>query len=136
MQQDIVTLHNHSWAISGYRIVYASSFLMLCCKTQLRVTRRAASCSMQRRAARAVAGLIFISLLLGLQYRTTHNYTDGAFLGSRIGDKVFMGLLLMTLYLGIGGKVWCCAACLDMALAHLRSLHVESSKVYLEFRQP
>lgn len=39
-----------------------------------------------------------------LKYRTTHNYTDGAFLGSRIGDKVFMGLLLMTLYLGIGSK--------------------------------
>jgi hypothetical protein len=27
-----------------------------------------------------------------LQYRTTHNYRDGAFLGARIGDKVIMGL--------------------------------------------
>jgi len=37
-----------------------------------------------------------------IKYRTSHNYKDSAFLGSRIGDKVIMGLLIMTLYLGIG----------------------------------
>ncbi|WIA12825.1 hypothetical protein OEZ85_006453 [Tetradesmus obliquus] len=37
-----------------------------------------------------------------VKYRTTNNYTSSAFLGARIGDKVLMGLLIMTLYLGIG----------------------------------
>lgn len=37
-----------------------------------------------------------------IKYRTSHHYKDGAFLGSRIGDKVLMGLLILTLYLGIG----------------------------------
>ncbi len=36
------------------------------------------------------------------QYRTTRNYKDPAFLGPRIGDKVLISLLIMTLYLGIG----------------------------------
>lgn len=36
------------------------------------------------------------------QYRTTRNYKDGAFLGPRIGDKILISLLIMTLYLGIG----------------------------------
>ena len=38
----------------------------------------------------------------GLQYRTIRNYQDPAFLGPRIGDKLLMGLLILTLYLGIG----------------------------------
>ncbi|KAF6250828.1 P-loop containing nucleoside triphosphate hydrolase protein [Scenedesmus sp. NREL 46B-D3] len=37
-----------------------------------------------------------------IKYRTTNNYKSSAFLGARIGDKVLMGLLMMTLYLGIG----------------------------------
>eukprot|EP00877_Chromochloris_zofingiensis_P004326 jgi/Chrzof1/13895/Cz08g16130.t1 len=37
-----------------------------------------------------------------IKYRTTHNYRDAAFLGPRIGDKLLIGLLIMTLYLGIG----------------------------------
>jgi hypothetical protein len=31
------------------------------------------------------------------QFRTTRNYTDATFLGPRIGDKLVMGLLMMTL---------------------------------------
>lgn len=37
-----------------------------------------------------------------MQYRTRRNYTDGAFLGPRVGDKIFVTLLILTLYLGIG----------------------------------
>ena len=37
-----------------------------------------------------------------MQYRTTKNYQSGAFLGPRIGDKILISLLLMTLYLNIG----------------------------------
>ena len=32
------------------------------------------------------------------------HYRDGAFLGPRIGDKIFMGLLVMTLYLNAGNN--------------------------------
>jgi hypothetical protein len=32
-----------------------------------------------------------------MQFRTTRNYTDATFLGPRIGDKLVMGLLMMTL---------------------------------------
>jgi hypothetical protein len=37
-----------------------------------------------------------------VQYRTSHNYKNGDFLGPRLGDKILVGLLIMTLYLGIG----------------------------------
>lgn len=39
-----------------------------------------------------------------IKYRTTHNYRDPAFLGARLGDKLFTGLLIMTLWFGIGSK--------------------------------
>ncbi|EFJ44628.1 hypothetical protein VOLCADRAFT_95021 [Volvox carteri f. nagariensis] len=39
-----------------------------------------------------------------LQYRTSKNYRDGEFLGPRIGDKILISLLIMTLYLGIGDE--------------------------------
>ncbi|KAJ9505479.1 hypothetical protein QJQ45_025438, partial [Haematococcus lacustris] len=39
-----------------------------------------------------------------MKYRTTRNYRDGAFLGPRIGDKIMISLLIMTLYLNIGNK--------------------------------
>jgi hypothetical protein len=32
------------------------------------------------------------ALCAAMQYRTSHNYKSGEFLGSRIGDKVLMGL--------------------------------------------
>ena len=49
--------------------------------------------------------------LPAMQYRTTKNYQSGAFLGPRIGDKILISLLLMTLYLNIGrgrmeGRLW------------------------------
>lgn len=47
-------------------------------------------------------GINHVCTSLPLQYRTTHNYRDAAFLGPRIGDKLLIGLLIMTLYLGIG----------------------------------
>ncbi|GFR47309.1 hypothetical protein Agub_g8996 [Astrephomene gubernaculifera] len=37
-----------------------------------------------------------------VKYRTTKNYRDPEFLGPRIGDKILISLLIMTLYLGIG----------------------------------
>jgi hypothetical protein len=36
------------------------------------------------------------------QYRTSHNFRDPAFLGARLGDKFFTGLLMMSLWFGIG----------------------------------
>ncbi|GLC33334.1 hypothetical protein PLESTB_000344800 [Pleodorina starrii] len=40
-----------------------------------------------------------------IKYRTTKNYRDGEFLGPRIGDKILISLLIMTLYLGIGDEL-------------------------------
>mmetsp|Transcript_15663 Transcript_15663/g.27086 ORF Transcript_15663/g.27086 Transcript_15663/m.27086 type:complete len:488 (-) Transcript_15663:808-2271(-) len=37
-----------------------------------------------------------------IKYRTTRNYKDANFLGPRIGDKIVMSLLIMTLYLAVG----------------------------------
>lgn len=39
-----------------------------------------------------------------IKYRTSKNYRDGEFLGPRIGDKIMISLLIMTLYLGIGDE--------------------------------
>ncbi|GBF95049.1 P-loop containing nucleoside triphosphate hydrolase [Raphidocelis subcapitata] len=39
-----------------------------------------------------------------VKYRTSRNFRDPAFLGARLGDKLFTGLLLMTLWFGIGNK--------------------------------
>ena len=44
------------------------------------------------------------TLTLTRPLRTTKNYRDGAFLGPRIGDKIVMGLLVMTLYLNVGNN--------------------------------
>jgi hypothetical protein len=38
------------------------------------------------------------------QYRTTHNYRSAEFLAPRLADKLMVGLLVMTLYLGIGNN--------------------------------
>lgn len=39
-----------------------------------------------------------------IKYRTRKNYADGEFLGPRLGDKVFLSILIFTLYWGIGDK--------------------------------
>jgi ATP-binding cassette subfamily G (WHITE) protein 2 len=39
-----------------------------------------------------------------VKYRTRKNYADGEFLGPRLGDKVFLSILIFTLYWGIGDK--------------------------------
>ncbi|KAL6759459.1 P-loop containing nucleoside triphosphate hydrolase protein [Haematococcus lacustris] len=39
-----------------------------------------------------------------MKYRTMRNYRDGTFLAPRIGDKIMVSLLIMTLYLNIGNK--------------------------------
>lgn len=39
-----------------------------------------------------------------LSYRMTTHYKDGEFLGPRIGDKIFMSLLALSLYWGIGAE--------------------------------
>jgi len=33
-----------------------------------------------------------------MKYRTRKNYADGEFLGPRLGDKVFLSILILTLY--------------------------------------
>ncbi|KIY91823.1 ABC(ABCG) family transporter: multidrug [Monoraphidium neglectum] len=44
-------------------------------------------------------------LLVLVKYRTFYNYTDTAFLGARLADKVSMGITIMSLYWGIGGRL-------------------------------
>ena len=46
----------------------------------------------------------FKQLATLLQYRTSTHYKSGEFLGPRIGDKVMFGLLILSLYWGIGDK--------------------------------
>jgi len=46
------------------------------------------------------------ALWILIKYRTTRNYKDGAFLGPRIGDKIFVSLLVLTLYQGIGDELY------------------------------
>lgn len=58
-------------------ILAACSWVVVC-------GRAAAGC----RVAHVQGGCCVAAGVLLLQYRTTHHYQDGAFLGSRIGDKV------------------------------------------------
>ncbi|GLC39039.1 hypothetical protein PLESTB_001286600 [Pleodorina starrii] len=44
-------------------------------------------------------------LLTLLKYRTSRNYTNPAWLGARIGDKLLISLIILTLYLGIGDNM-------------------------------
>ena len=39
------------------------------------------------------------------QYRTGQNYRNPAWLGPRIGDKLLISLIILTLYLGIGDNL-------------------------------
>lgn len=55
---------------------------------------------------RATATPWWWGFLTLLKYRTTKNYRDPAFLGPRIGDKLMISLLIMTLYLGIGNDFY------------------------------
>jgi hypothetical protein len=43
-------------------------------------------------------------LLVLLRYRALRNYADPAFLAARLADKAVMGITIMTLYYGIGGR--------------------------------
>lgn len=40
-----------------------------------------------------------------MQYRTTHNYRNPAWLGPRIADKLLISLIILTLYLGKGNQI-------------------------------
>lgn len=44
----------------------------------------------------------FSKLMTLLKFRMTAHYKDEQFLGTRLGDKVFFGLLILSLYWGIG----------------------------------
>mmetsp|Transcript_89480 Transcript_89480/g.164037 ORF Transcript_89480/g.164037 Transcript_89480/m.164037 type:complete len:645 (+) Transcript_89480:87-2021(+) len=46
----------------------------------------------------------FHALRTLLGFRTLAHYKDGEFLGPRIGDKVFLALISLILYAGLGGK--------------------------------
>jgi ABC-type multidrug transport system ATPase subunit len=80
-----------------------------------------------------------------LKYRMRTHYKDGEFLGPRIGDKVFMGVLAMSLYWGIGSEndvksVQSTASCLYFftalcgygAAAFVPSLTLERALFYRE----
>ena len=80
-----------------------------------------------------------------LEYRMTTHYKDGEFLGPRFGDKVFMALLTLSLYWGIGGKsdaqsiqstasvlFFVCALCGYGAAAYVPSLTLERALFYRE----
>ncbi|EFJ42159.1 hypothetical protein VOLCADRAFT_107413 [Volvox carteri f. nagariensis] len=40
-----------------------------------------------------------------IKYRTSHNYCNPAWLGPRIGDKLLISLIILTLYLGVGDNM-------------------------------
>lgn len=44
------------------------------------------------------------ALMTLIKYRTTRNFRDPEFLGPRLLDKVLLGLVMLTLYLGIGNN--------------------------------
>lgn len=45
------------------------------------------------------------------QYRTTHNFRDAAFLGPRLADKLITGLLIMSVWFGMGEWMRCACVC-------------------------
>eukprot|EP00434_Breviolum_minutum_P019639 symbB.v1.2.017319.t1/scaffold1341.1/size124323/10 len=80
-----------------------------------------------------------------LSYRTSTHYRSGEFLGPRFGDKVFMSLLSLSLYWGIGSKTdaqsiqstaavlfFYCALCGYGAAAFVPSLTLERALFYRE----
>jgi ATP-binding cassette, subfamily G (WHITE), member 2 len=40
-----------------------------------------------------------------IRFRTRRNYVDPEFIGPRVGDKIILSLIIVTLYLGVG-KIW------------------------------
>ena len=40
-----------------------------------------------------------------IKFRTPRNYTDGAYLGARIGDKILFMLVIVSLYYGKGKRL-------------------------------
>lgn len=40
-----------------------------------------------------------------VRFRTRRNYVDPEFIGPRVGDKIILSLIIVTLYLGVG-KIW------------------------------
>ncbi len=44
------------------------------------------------------------SFFFANRYKTLRNYKTGDFLGPRIGDKILMGLIVMTLFLNVGNN--------------------------------
>mmetsp|Transcript_22486 Transcript_22486/g.56832 ORF Transcript_22486/g.56832 Transcript_22486/m.56832 type:complete len:738 (-) Transcript_22486:770-2983(-) len=80
-----------------------------------------------------------------LKYRMRAHYKDGEFLGPRIGDKIFMGFILLTLYWDIGSKndaqsiistaamlYFICAMCGYGAAAFVPSLTLDRPLYYRE----
>lgn len=80
-----------------------------------------------------------------LAYRMSTHYRSGEFLGPRFGDKIFMSVLTMTLYWGIGDKsdaqsiqstaavlYFFCALCGYGAAAFVPSLTLERALFYRE----
>lgn len=87
----------------------------------------------------------FKALRTLLSYRMLTHYKDGEFLGPRFGDKIFMSILTMTLYWGIGDKddaqsiqstaavlFFFCALCGYGAAAYVPSLTLERALFYRE----
>jgi len=87
----------------------------------------------------------FKALRTLLSYRMLTHYKDGEFLGPRFGDKIFMSILTMSLYWGIGDKddaqsiqstaavlFFFCALCGYGAAAYVPSLTLERALFYRE----
>jgi len=87
----------------------------------------------------------FKALRTLLSYRMLTHYRDGEFLGPRFGDKIFMSILTMSLYWGIGDKddaqsiqstaavlFFFCALCGYGAAAYVPSLTLERALFYRE----
>ncbi|CAD7940508.1 unnamed protein product [Amoebophrya sp. A25] len=87
----------------------------------------------------------FSKLRTILKYRAAQHYRDGEYLGPRVGDKVFMALVIVSLYWDIGDKTdaqsilstsamlyFVCAICGYGAAAYVPSLTLDRPLFYRE----
>lgn len=108
---DLVTEADHSGKGSDVASYYANSELAEANRQQLETylagsSKDFISAEIQAELSTQTSTVTpwWWGLMVLFRYRTLKNYASAEFLGPRIGDKVFIGLLVMTLYLGIGNN--------------------------------